>query len=223
MLPSKILTYNNKITSYNPPRKRNESSSSNNKIFQKHGLSSNISFKGAPATCFWAGVFGKEWVQKTLAWVNNNKAMTDTISMCVVGMTLKPMLILAKKKTKKDDKQFLATKTIVGSVVDYSIAMAFITPISVAVGRFVKNIDKLQKTNQLPKKLEYLKNKECMSSFKEIAENAPKYATAGLKAAVQIPLILTAMAILFPDNEAAKKKAEKEKAKKAAKTKKGVQ
>lgn len=220
MLQSPTLT-NKNISSFNLERNKNSTSSSRS-LLKNPSLSSNQSFKGAPPSGFWAGVFGKKGVQKALAWVNDNKAMTDTISMCVVGMTIKPLWILSKKKTKKDDKQFLATKSLVGSVVDYAIGMAFITPISVAVDRFTKNISTLQKNNQLPKKLNYLNNPECMSSFKEIAGNTPKFATAGLKAAIQIPLILTVMGILFPENEAAKKKAEKEKAKKAAKKAKGV-
>ena len=102
MLQSPTLT-NKNISSFNLERNKNSTSSSRS-LLKNPSLSSNQSFKGAPPSGFWAGVFGKKGVQKALAWVNDNKAMTDTISMCVVGMTIKPLWILSKKKTKKDDK-----------------------------------------------------------------------------------------------------------------------
>lgn len=174
-------------------------------------ISKTVSFSGAAPTGkkgFWHWVGERPKVKEFIKSPKfekfldgaKNLAWTESIAMFFIGISLKPLTIMALPGAKEEDKQYAATKALLGAAVDFSIASTLIPPIEHILKSFNKKINNdgfLKENEQHLKK--YFNNKTNFKAFEKVTSYFPKYVAVPLRSALTIALIPPTLKLLFPE------------------------
>lgn len=159
---------------------------------------------------------GKKWdaFLKSEKLANFLKGMNDvswieSIFVCLLSLTIKPLAVMATPGAKKEDKQYSAAKSFVSGFVDFGLSTATILPITYAVNQFGKKINDPNYANKITQKIGYLKDKKKFDAFKKTVGYIPKFLMIPVRSALTIALITPTMKYLFPDHKKNNKEKDK--------------
>ncbi len=166
----------------------------------------SVSFSGnAPKKDFWTRLGENKKIKefiKSKRFDNilkkaNDLAWTESLIMFGIAVTIKPFTIMALPGAKEEDKKYAATKALLGGVVDFGIATAFILPVTKTLEHFNKKIK--ENPAIITDKVKYLKNEKNLKNFKKITEYGPKFLLVPVRSLLTIALIPPTLKYLFPD------------------------
>ena len=145
------------------------------------------------------------------AYVLNNEAMFQAITVLGLGMTVKPALTMIMPGAGKKDKTAIAAKNIVSAVISYALAALIMKPINTAVIKLTKNPAKYIKNdmdliNRLDPKTTVLKDKKFQDAFTAFWKNIPDCAISPIKATLCV--LFTPVVINLLNSGKKKKEAE---------------
>ena len=151
---------------------------------------------------------GKKWDKflKSEKLANFLKGMNDvswieSIFVCLLSLTIKPLAVMATPGAKKEDKQYSATKSFVSGFVDFGLSTATILPITYAVKQFGKKLNEPAYAKQVTQKVGYLKDSNKFDAFKKTVGYIPKFLMIPVRSALTIALITPTMKYLFPNHK----------------------
>jgi len=138
----------------------------------------------------------------------NGLAMMEAYFVFAISTTLKPFSIELMPGSKKGDKDYNATKSVLAGCVDFVLAGIALKPVEKKLEQFGEKIKK--KEIALPQSLKYLEEEANFKTFSKVVGYAPKFLLAPVRSLATIALIPPTLKLLFPE-EAKKLKDKKEK------------
>lgn len=131
----------------------------------------------------------------------NDVSWTESIFVCLLSLTIKPLAVMATPGAKKEDKQYSAAKSFVSGFVDFGLSTVTILPITYAVKQFGEKINDPSYVKKLTSNVQYLKDKNKFDAFKKTVDYIPKFLMIPVRSALTIALITPTMRYLFPDHK----------------------
>lgn len=166
----------------------------------------SVSFAGtSPKKDFWSKLGENEKIKKfirskkfdSILKKANDLALTESLIMFGIAVTIKPLTIMLVPGAKEEDKRYAATKALLGGSVDFAIATIFITPVTKVLEKFNELAEKNPKL--ITDKVSYLKDPKNLKNFKKITEYGPKFLLVPVRSLLTIALIPPTLKYLFPD------------------------
>ena len=164
---------------------------------------SNISFGGKK----WENFLKSEKLAKFLEGMND-VSWIESVFVCLLSLTIKPLAVMATPGAKKEDKQYSATKSFVSGFVDFGLSTIAILPITYAVKQFGNKLNDKKYAEKISEKVKYLQNEDNFDAFKKTVGYIPKFLTIPVRSALTIALITPTMKYLFPNHKKTEKNKE---------------
>ncbi len=165
-----------------------------------NGKMKNLSFGGSK----WNKFLQSEKLASFLKSMND-VSWTESIFVCLLSLTIKPLAVMATPGAKKEDKQYSATKSFVSGFVDFGLSTATVLPITYAVKKFGKKLNDPKFAKNITQKVGYLKDEKKFDAFKKIVGYMPKFLMIPVRSALTIALIAPTMKYLFPNHKKSNK------------------
>lgn len=173
-------------------------------------FSDKVSFSGKG---FWAKLGEKQKVKEYIGGDKfakflkgaSNLAWTETLFFLVLGTTLKPATIMILPGAKKEDKEYAATKAMLGAAVDFAIVGTLVTPVKNILKSVIKKIE--NKTIIVPNNIEKSLKGVKFEAFDQFITYMPKMLSVPLRSALTIALIAPTLKLLFPEESKKKESA----------------
>ena len=156
----------------------------------------NISFGGKK----WDNFLKSKKLAKFLEGMND-VPWIESVFVCLLSLTIKPLAVMATPGAKKEDKQYSATKSFVSGFVDFGLSTIAILPITYAVKHFGNKLNDKKYAEKISEKVKYLQNEDNFDAFKKTVGYIPKFLTIPVRSALTIALITPTMKYLFPDHK----------------------
>lgn len=156
-------------------------------------------FCAAPESKVINQILGKKSAQWVLKFASNNPFGFNVLALAIASMIFRPITVLALPGQKKDDKQYLAVKSVVASVVANAGRLLFILPL----GLLIKHAGNKAKKNPQPR-FPIIDTKE-FNAFNFAINNGFAFFLAIGTAAVMTKAIPRVMAKILPPPEQNKK------------------
>lgn len=131
----------------------------------------------------------------------NDVPWIESVFVCLISLTIKPLAVMATPGAKKEDKQYSATKSFVSGFVDFGLSTIAILPITYGVKHFGNKLNDKKYAEKITKKVKYLQNEDNFDAFKKTVGYIPKFLIIPVRSALTIALITPTMKYLFPNHK----------------------
>lgn len=111
-------------------------------------------------------ILEKKFVQDLFKKAGNNPHLIQVVSIGILGLTLRPATLLAVPGAEKEDKNYVAAKSIIGTVLFVASQLLVTIPLG-------KSLDKLEEiAKQNPKSVFHGYNSKQLAAYKFLVSNA---------------------------------------------------